>query len=209
MFVLSPQARAGRQILKDYTGGKLLYCQLPPGATPQGWAPTQAPVPAWLESLQRLPPGAHAVAAAAAGGAAAASAAAGPSPNAAAAEQQEQEAGSSSEEEGDADEASSSGAGEAAVDAVEPELSAQEREDLLLLDPADLELLDTLGLEGELGGASVRPGGSASAKRGEHKFHKKAARSKGDRGQASEQGGYDGAAIPVGKKGGLVRVAGY
>jgi hypothetical protein len=45
--------------------------------------------------------------------------------------------------------------------------------------------------------------------RAAHKFHKKAARSKGTRGQAADGGGYDGAGLAVGKKGGLLRVAGY
>lgn len=44
-----------------------------------------------------------------------------------------------------------------------------------------------------------------------HKFHKKAVRSKGDRGQKKEGTGatYDGSSLPMGKRGGLVRVAGY
>lgn len=46
--------------------------------------------------------------------------------------------------------------------------------------------------------------------RPEHKFHKKAARSKGSRGQLRDGAeGYDGASLPMGKRGGLVRVTGY
>ena len=47
--------------------------------------------------------------------------------------------------------------------------------------------------------------------RAEHKFQKKAARSKGSRGQRKEGAAeaYDGAALPLGKRGGLVRVSGY
>lgn len=54
-------------------------------------------------------------------------------------------------------------------------------------------------------------GKKPKAQRAEHKFHKKAARSKGNRGQAKDAPGaaYDGSALPMGKRGGLVRVAGY
>ncbi|KAF8060039.1 LSG1-2 [Scenedesmus sp. PABB004] len=68
----------------------------------------------------------------------------------------------------------------------------------LLLSDADLELLEGLG-----------EGPRAKAKRAEHKFHKKAPRTKGTRGLAADAGGYDGAALSTGKKGGLVRVGGY
>ena len=47
--------------------------------------------------------------------------------------------------------------------------------------------------------------------RAAHKFHKKAARSKGDRGAGAEvaaTGVFDGAALPMGKRGGLVRAVG-
>jgi large subunit GTPase 1 len=56
-----------------------------------------------------------------------------------------------------------------------------------------------------LGGKKPKP------QRAEHKFHKKAARTKGDRGQQKEGTGaaYDGASLPMGKRGGIVRVAGY
>jgi hypothetical protein len=65
-------------------------------------------------------------------------------------------------------------------------------------DEADLQLLQSLDI------------GSRQKKiRADHKFHKKIARSKGDRGLAKDGGGYDGAAMSTGKKGGLVRVAGY
>ncbi len=43
-------------------------------------------------------------------------------------------------------------------------------------------------------------------RRAAHKFHKKPARSKGNRGLAVDAGGYDGAAAAYGKRGGLVRV---
>ena len=49
--------------------------------------------------------------------------------------------------------------------------------------------------------------------RPEYKFHKKAARSKGDRGKAAGAdvagtGPYDGAGLVIGKRGGMVRAAG-
>eukprot|EP00198_Chlamydomonas_reinhardtii_P009867 XP_001699204.1 hypothetical protein CHLREDRAFT_206017 [Chlamydomonas reinhardtii] len=34
---LPDETRAGRQILRDYTNGKLVYCLLPPGVQPIGW----------------------------------------------------------------------------------------------------------------------------------------------------------------------------
>lgn len=69
---------------------------------------------------------------------------------------------------------------------------------MLLLSEADLELMGDLGLDGGSGAKQRRP---------QHKFHKKAARSKGSRGLAVDAGGYDGAALKTGKKGGLVRVS--
>lgn len=68
----------------------------------------------------------------------------------------------------------------------------------MLLSEADLELMEGLGV-----------GPKSKTKRPEHKFHKKAARSKGTRGLQADAGGYDGAALSTGKKGGLVRVGGY
>ena len=50
--------------------------------------------------------------------------------------------------------------------------------------------------------------GKAKPRRAEHKFHKKAARSKGTRGKIDEGDvSYDGSAMRVGKHGGLVRVS--
>ena len=66
------------------------------------------------------------------------------------------------------------------------------------LDEADLELLEEMG----------RAGGSKK-QRPEYKFNKKAARTKGNRGQQKGEGGFDGGAMLTGKKGGLVRATGY
>jgi hypothetical protein len=65
------------------------------------------------------------------------------------------------------------------------------------LDEADLDMLEGMKAEG------------GQPKRPEYKFNKKAARTKGDRGQLRNEGGFDGAAMLTGKKGGLVRVTGY
>jgi hypothetical protein len=70
---------------------------------------------------------------------------------------------------------------------------------MLLLSEADLELMVGLGVSNK----------ANNSKRPEHKFHKKAARSKGSRGLAVDAGGYDGAGLRIGKKGGIVRVGGY
>ena len=51
-------------------------------------------------------------------------------------------------------------------------------------------------------------GGTDKPRRPDHKFHKKPARSKGNRGKADDKGAvYDGSAMRVGKHGGLVRVS--
>ena len=68
------------------------------------------------------------------------------------------------------------------------------------LDEADLELLEEMGRAGGIGNQRQRP---------EYKFNKKAARTKGNRGQQKGEGGFDGGAMLTGKKGGLVRATGY
>ena len=68
----------------------------------------------------------------------------------------------------------------------------------LPMDEADLDMLEGMG-----------EGGSAGKQRPEYKFNKKAARTKGNRGQLKGEGGFDGGAMLTGKKGGLVRVTGY
>lgn len=65
------------------------------------------------------------------------------------------------------------------------------------LDAADLELMAEMGV-------------GSKPRRPDYKFNKKAARSKGDRGIGDKgEGDFDGGAMTTGKKGGLVRVAGY
>lgn len=50
---------------------------------------------------------------------------------------------------------------------------------------------------------------SSRPRRADHKFHKKAARSKGNRGQDKDSGAEGTVGVMYGKKGGLVRVSGY
>jgi large subunit GTPase 1 len=90
--------------------------------------------------------------------------------------------------------------GEGVAGGVAASSSVMEEGEELELDLADLELLEEL--DGEVGKQKA-------ARRSEHKFHKKAARSKGTRGVERDGGGYDGAQMVTGKKGGLVRVGGY
>ena len=68
------------------------------------------------------------------------------------------------------------------------------------LDEADMDMLDEMDRNARAGAAAKRP---------DYKFNKKAARTKGDRGQLKGEGGFDGGAMLTGKKGGLVRVTGY
>ena len=242
---LPDEARAGRLILKDYTSGRLLHCQLPPGSRPAAWAPAVAPEKA--ADLESMPitaapeePAAAAVAAAAAAAKGKQQGSGGPSGAAAAADAVDAAeaaaaadlaaAAAAAAAAARAGEASSSGSGSgssgaaAAADAAAAAaaLAAAEADidggggggGALLLDPADLELLDGLSLA-----AGINPAAAAAAAAGqrkpkaarpEYKMHKKGPlRSKGARGQVKDDGGYDGAALKVGKKGGLVRVSGY
>ena len=78
-------------------------------------------------------------------------------------------------------------------------------QDRSAFDAADLDLMKQMEFE-EAGGK----GKAAAAKRPEYKFNKKAARTKGTRGLAKGDSMFgDGAPIMTGKKGGIVRVAGY
>jgi hypothetical protein len=111
------------------------------------------------------------------------------------ADQQQQQHDSDSSSSGDESEAEAPASAAAAAEGEEEALVDPSS---LMLSEADLELMDGMGI-----------GGKAKAKRPEHKFHKKAARTKGTRGLQADAGGYDGAALSTGKKGGLVRVGGY
>jgi large subunit GTPase 1 len=152
---LPDESRAGRQMLKDYTAGKLLYCCLPPGNNPPGIAPMPAVTKA-KRDVDTTP------------------------------------AASTSQY---ADDKASTQNSDVAADPTPGPSTQQAQADL---NEADLDLLQSL--DGSL---------KDKAKRPEYKFHKKAARTKGNRGQVKDGGGYDGAAMVTGKKGGLVRVGAY
>ncbi|KAG2488868.1 hypothetical protein HYH03_012663 [Edaphochlamys debaryana] len=171
---LPDETRAGRQILRDYTNGKLVYCLLPPGSPQIGWvpAPADAAAAAGARRFADLEEASCVIATAASASAADAPAA-------------------SAEADGDATQPPTAATSAPAA----PAPAARPAPDL---DAADLDLMEGLGL-GPKGSKQKRP---------EYKFQKKAARSKGDRGQLRAEGAYDGAAMVTGKKGGLVRVGG-
>lgn len=206
---LPDEMKAGRLLLKDYCAGKLVYCSLPPvkgapeGSPAPGWTPSAAEARAQRSGVQ-LSAG---EAAAAVGGPKA------EKPEGSQAE--EEDSGKSeewSEEEEGGQEAAAalpSAAATAAVGATAagrrgdqaagPSVASGEPMGELHLDPSDLDLLESI--RGQAG--------PSKARRPDYKFHKKAARTKGTRGQARDEGGYDGGAMQHGKKGGLVRVTGY
>ncbi|GIL57282.1 hypothetical protein Vafri_12537 [Volvox africanus] len=172
---LPDETRAGRQLLRDYTNGKLVYCVLPPGSEPPGWVPGAANA-AWA--------------------AAAASVAAVDTESTQVPDNTNAsgDASDGSGEEGDYDGVRATGPVTLGAGLVRPQpLPADD------LDAADLDLLQGLGL-------GPKP---VKQKRPDYKFNKKAPRTKGDRGQLRAEGGYDGAGMVHGKKGGLVRVGGY
>ncbi|KAL4423785.1 hypothetical protein ABPG75_001086 [Micractinium tetrahymenae] len=197
---LPDETRAGRRILKDYVDGKILYCKAPPGASPEvqaiadsaglqrgGAAPAPMPAAAPAAAPAGGGPSSSSSSAAAAVGAAAE----GSTAAADAARQQEGAAGpaavpAAAGEDGGAGSSSAAAAADAAT-AGGP----------LDLDEGDLLLIDDLDIGGK----------KAKAVRPAYKFHKKQARSKGDRGQKKDATQvYDGAAIVQGKRGGVVRV---
>mmetsp|Transcript_15292 Transcript_15292/g.39482 ORF Transcript_15292/g.39482 Transcript_15292/m.39482 type:complete len:604 (-) Transcript_15292:104-1915(-) len=147
---LPDETRAGRQLLKDYVDGKLIFLEWPPGTPPELVKHTP-------EFPEAEPHGKQPAAAPEK-----------PGPSGGAAQ-------SGSAEEGDS--AGPSGAAD------------------LEIEEGDLELL-----------AEMRVGDKP--KRAAHKFHKKAARTKGDRGQSRESG-VEGLGVLYGKKGGIIRVQGY
>ncbi|KAF6251424.1 hypothetical protein COO60DRAFT_1704822 [Scenedesmus sp. NREL 46B-D3] len=200
---LADEARAGRQILKDYTNGKILYCKLPPGIGREGFAPDVAPLPGTVNSMQlgqqQQQQQQHHHHQQRQGGAAAGASGSKAAAPAAAVDASHSKAVAAAADAGDA--GSGSDAGSAAGDDAAAAGAGVESGDptMLLLSEADLELMEGLGVSDK----------AKNSKRAEHKFHKKAARSKGSRGLAVDAGGYDGAALSTGKKGGLVRVGGY
>ncbi|KAI7841023.1 hypothetical protein COHA_005251 [Chlorella ohadii] len=182
---LPDETRAGRRILKDYVDGKILYCKAPPGASPEVLALAAA-----AGRRQR-----------ASGAAAAAGAAAPP-----AHQQQQQQDEDGEHHEGPAQQGAPAADAGQAVEAAASSSAAGSGEGaapqgdpgvVLDLDEGDLLLMDDLDIGGR----------KSKAQRPAYKFHKKAVRSKGDRGQKKELGAlYDGAQIVQGKRGGVVRV---
>ena len=178
---LPDESRAGRMILRDHCSGKLPHFCWPPGKEPKKE------------------------------GEAAAAAAAG-----------EVEASASAEA---AEAARDDSSAPLTPDARSPPASASaaEQREFLISEEARAEAqreLDALELNGEddetdlealeaeaafVAGASAQQ--QQRAKRAAHKFQKRPARTKGDRGQGRQglENGYDGAAMATGKKGGLVR----
>jgi large subunit GTPase 1 len=180
---LPDESRAGRMILRDHCSGKLPHFCWPPGKEPKK-------------------EGEAAAAAAAAAG--------------------EVEASASAEA---AEAARDDSSAPLTPDARSPPASASaaEQREFLISEEARAEAqreLDALELNGEddetdlealeaeaafVAGASAQQ--QQRAKRAAHKFQKRPARTKGDRGQGRQglENGYDGAAMATGKKGGLVR----
>ncbi|KAL6764502.1 hypothetical protein V8C86DRAFT_3012609 [Haematococcus lacustris] len=196
---LPDEHRTGRQLLRDFTAGKLLHCFLPPGSTPPAYVPL-VHHPKTLQPLQPLqsttPSGLQATAGS---------------------QEQAQPAGSVGSQPRQGQVGSESASPSHGPDVVggvaEPGLQPGGQAGasrLGQLDEADLDLL-----MGDLGGAQAGAlgkgglGQQQQQRRAEHKFHKKPARTKGNRGEERAEGLYDGAAMTTGKKGGLVRMPVY
>ncbi|GAB4815090.1 hypothetical protein N2152v2_002136 [Parachlorella kessleri] len=210
---LPDETRCSRRILKDYVDGKLLFCKPPPGS---GLDPYTGKPPAQqaqqhghaqqTQQVQRQLGGPsagnateHSGQHGSGGGPAGAAAHLGGAPEGV-------------RKGGDGGTASSHDEGLSGSDAEGAEvLEAEADVGDLRLNAADLDLLEGMELPGLGGGGSGTGATKPKPQRAEHKYHKKAARSKGDRGQAKDAAsvGYDGASLPMGKRGGIVRVAGY
>ncbi|KAK9821718.1 hypothetical protein WJX81_002790 [Elliptochloris bilobata] len=198
---LPDEARAGRLLLRDYTAGKLLFCDDAGGSSaeesaassagsgPRGTLEPLEARPSGYESDDDEPNGA---------GTHSAAIDAGPLPGVPAEERSAAVpacglalAGSSRAE----------GLG-LGFELEEGQEGAAAGGDGAHGDEAELSLADLDLLE-----ASGRAGPQRARSKPDYKLHKKAARSKGTRGRADDQGvAYDGAAIAYGKRGGLVRV---
>jgi large subunit GTPase 1 len=193
---LPDETRAGRRLLKDYVDGKVLSCKPPPGAPEEVVALAEAvggrrsaALTAAAAARLQLEPGAGAAA-----------------PPAAQPEQRRapgsegdgsytsddggEDASSSSGSEFEEEEEEEGGAGAGA--------GAGPAAEALVLDAADLDLLQAM--QAPAVGKKQRP------TRPEHKFHKKRQSGK-QRLQTGDPGlVLDGAPLPHGKRGGLVRV---
>ncbi|KAJ9531729.1 hypothetical protein QJQ45_021879 [Haematococcus lacustris] len=216
---LPDEHRTGRQLLRDFTAGKLLHCFLPPGSTP----PAYVPLVHHPKTLQPLQPLQSTAPSGLQGGPAAGNPAPTPLPArappaaTAGSQEQAQPAGSvgSQPRQGQVGIVSAGPShgpdvvGGVAEPGLQPGGQAGASR-LGQLDEADLDLL-----MGDLGGAQAGAlgkgglGQQQQQRRAEHKFHKKPARTKGNRGEERAESLYDGAAMTTGKKGGLVRMPVY
>ncbi|KAL4446291.1 hypothetical protein ABPG77_003098 [Micractinium sp. CCAP 211/92] len=193
---LPDETRAGRRILKDYVDGKILYCKAPPGASPEVQALAES---AGLRRSGVEPPAAPPAASPAASPAGDSSGSDGGDGSAAGVPEGGAVSAAARQQEGAAGPAAAPGAAGQAGDAGDSSdgAAAAAPGQPLDLDEGDLLLIDDL----DIGGKKSKPVRPA------YKFHKKQARSKGDRGQKKDATQvYDGAAIVQGKRGGIVRV---
>ena len=198
---LPDESRSGRVILRDYTSGKLLYCVLPPGFDPSFWIPGRKDEDEDddededEEEVNEVPAGAL------------------PDVDGLgvmSVSQEDTALGHDpqikytvsrsfmplvSDRPSPLPPSTSSGGSQSRPGA------SSRAQGKVPLDAADLAMLAEMEAE--------RNGG-LSRKRPEYKFNKKAARSKGDRGQGTKgEGAGDGWAMLTGKKGGLKHVTGY
>ncbi|CAL5227407.1 g10365 [Coccomyxa viridis] len=174
---LPDEARAGRLLLKDYTSGKLTYCEQPPNTHAEVQADAAYTGHDHHDRTQGSsydPSEGEADSSA-------------PSENADDEEWEDEDEGDA--DGGDKEESEAEAHKQQAVDSTEPTAAPSE------LGDADLDLL-----------ASLNAAGLQKQKRAEHKFQKKIPRTKGNRGQLKEGGTYDGSALHYGRRGGLVRV---
>ncbi|MEW5313900.1 MAG: hypothetical protein WDW38_005433 [Sanguina aurantia] len=196
---LPDESRAGRQIMKDYTSGKLLHCLLPPGSDELGWAPDSDPAEYLAAAVAARNPTAATPWSAMPAPGGGSSAHGSTHARSSIPESDEDEEGSDDSEGG-----SSSGPSPTTQQKQQEPTSPQSQpipvttSKLVGWSEADVDLLDSLAIADK-----------KKPKRAEHKFQMKATREKGNRGQAKGDGVADGAAMMTGKKGGLVRVAGY
>ena len=166
---LPDETKGGRQIMKDFCDGRLLWFEYPPGYQGEKKDPREVAA------------------------AAAAAAASRPQHGSLSEEVIDEGTRPSAAPVGDA--AATSGATAAAAAAAAAAAGGIELEDALMLDSLDL-------------GAK-----KDKAKRPDYKFHKKQKRDKGTRGKGAfgiqSDGTEDGLGIVYGKRGGIIRVAGY
>lgn len=172
---LPDETRAGRRILKDYVDGRILACKPPPGASDEIQALVEA-IAGRKVARERLP-----------------IAAAPPRAATAAEKASASSAGSFEEDSSEREEECEHEGAEA-----QPLPAGPNTSEVIVLDDADLDLLDSLNI----GGQKAKPVRAA------HKFHKKPPKTKGRAAAGQARGGetFDGNSMAFGKRGGVVRV---